>query len=111
MTALELAQKLSFKVINEGDGNLREIKGIYCCDLLSLVMGRAKADDAWVTVMGNINTIAVCVLSDVSCVVLSEGLTLDNEAMERAKAQNVCVLASELPTFEIALKIKNAITN
>lgn len=111
MTALELAQKLSFKVINEGDGNLREIKGIYCCDLLSLVMGRAKADDAWVTVMGNINTIAVCVLSDVSCVVLSEGLTLDNEAMERAKAQNVCVLASELPTFEIALQIKNAITN
>ena len=68
-------------------------------------MGRAKADDAWVTVMGNVNSIAVAVLSDVSCIVLSENMQLDAEALERAGTQGVCVLASELPTYETTRKI------
>ena len=57
MTAIELANQLNLTIITEGNGAEREIHGIYCCDLLSIVMGRAKADDAWITVMGNINAV------------------------------------------------------
>lgn len=105
MTALEMADKLEFKIINQGDGESRKIEGIYCCDLLSIVMGRAKANDAWVTVMGNLNSVAVAVLSDVSCIILSENMPLDNEGISKAKQQGVCVLSSAVPTFEIALQI------
>lgn len=104
MTPIELSEKLGFRIINEGDGRSRELCGIYCCDLLSVVMGRAKADDLWITVMANINTIAVAVLSDVSCVLLSEGVSLDEQGLEKAKMQGVCVLATELPTFEASAK-------
>ena len=104
MNPIELAQKAGFRVVNEGEGADRELCGIYCCDLLSVVMGRAKADDLWITVMGNINTIAVAVLSDVSCVLLSEGVSLDEDGMSRAKQQNVCVLATDLPTYEASAK-------
>lgn len=110
MNCIEMANAAGFNVITQGNGNHREIEGIYCCDLLSIVMGRAKENDAWITVMGNINSIAVAVLSDVSCVILSEGMTLDTEAKAKALGQDVCVLSSELPTFEIALKIKEVLS-
>ena len=55
MTPIKFAQKYNLTVVTPGDGS-REIKGAYCGDLLSWVMGRAKEDDAFVTVMANINT-------------------------------------------------------
>lgn len=110
MNVLDLAKELSFSVLVPGEGADREIKGIYCCDLLSFVMGRAKADDAWITVMANVNALAVAVLSDVSCIVLSEGMTFDEECLERAKQQNICILLSPLPTYETAMKITNLLS-
>ena len=105
MTPIELAEKLNLKVINQGEGLERKAGGVYCCDLLSIVMGRAKAGDVWITVMGNINSIAVAVLADVSCIILSENMQLDREALSKAVGQGVCVLASELPTYEIAAAV------
>ena len=40
----------------------REIKGAYVGDLLSWVMGKAEADNVWVTIMSNLNVIAVASL-------------------------------------------------
>lgn len=102
MTPLQLARELGLTVLASGDGDTRTIRGIYCCDLLSIVMGRAKSDDAWITVMGNINSIAVAVLADTACILLAEGIALDAEATAKAQAQNVCVLASPRPVFELA---------
>lgn len=109
MTCIELANQLNFTISNAGDGDIRTIEGIYCCDLLSIVMGHAKENDAWITVMGNMNSIAVASLSDVSCIVLSEGMVLDADGYSKAISQNICVLQSELPTYEIALKITNCL--
>ena len=105
MTPIELAKKLDFPILNVGAGKSRTVNGVYCCDLLSMVMGSAKQDDAWITVMTNINCIAVALLSDVSCIILSEDMVLDLDSMSKAISQNICVLQSELPTYETALKI------
>ena len=78
MTVEELIKKELFKVVVEGDDLSREVTGIFCCDLLSIAMGRAPSDSAWVTVMGNVNTIAVATLADVACVVLAEGAQPDD---------------------------------
>lgn len=107
-TPIELAETLGMRVLNRGDGAERQVGGVYCCDLLSIVMGRAKADDAWITVMGNMNSVAVAVLSDVSCIVLSENMPLDKDGLSKAAAQGVCVLQSELPTFELSRQIARA---
>ena len=42
----------------------REVSKVFCCDLLSIAMGKAPADGVWVTVMGNKNTLAVATLTD-----------------------------------------------
>ena len=83
----------------------RQLTGVYCCDLLSWAMGRAPADCAWVTVMGNTNAMAVSLLADCGCVVLAEGVSLDADALAKAQQQDLTVLASEQPIFETALAI------
>ena len=76
MTVKELAEKLELRTLVENDFD-REVTDCYVGDLLSWVMGRAPADSAWLTVMGNINSIAVATLADVSCIILVENAALD----------------------------------
>ncbi len=105
MTVKELLEKQIFPVVNEGEDTGRDISGVFCCDLLSIAMGKAPADSAWVTVMGNVNTIAVATLADVSCVIMAEGAVLDEVAQGKAREQGVTVLATEEPVFDAALKV------
>ena len=83
----------------------REIKGGYCGDLLSWVMGRAQSGDCWFTVMGNVNAIAVSVLADCACIVLCENSTLDGDAKKRAGMQDICVFSSEENAYTLANKL------
>ena len=92
-------------VVNKGDGLDREITTPFCCDLLSIAMGRAPSGCAWVTVMGNMNTLAVAALTDAACVILAEGAVLDEVAKKKAVDQEITVLSTEMPIFEAALKI------
>ncbi len=105
MTPIEFAKKYDMTVVSEGGGSCRNMEGAYCGDLLSLVMGRAKENDAFVTVMANVNTIAVAVLADVACVILCEGIHFDDAALARAEQQEVCILETEESTFAVALKL------
>ena len=105
MTVEDLIEKGIFQVAVEGEDLSREVTGIFCCDLLSVAMGRAPSDSAWVTVMGNVNTIAVATLADVACVILAEGAQPDDVCRSRASQQGVTVLATEEPVFEAALKV------
>lgn len=108
MTVKELSTMPEFSVVCMPDGE-REILGGYAGDLLSWVMGRAKEGDAWITIMSNVNIVAVCTLADPACIILSEGVTLDEEAKKRAEQQGVNILATELDTFAACAKIAKLI--
>ncbi|MBQ2848088.1 MAG: hypothetical protein IJE74_07515 [Clostridia bacterium] len=94
-----------FRTVSLPDGE-REINNVYIGDLLSWVMGRAKADDAWITIMSNINIVAVASLADVACIILAEGVTLDSAVAETATAKGVNILTSEKPAYETAMLLK-----
>ena len=96
-----------FRVLAEGDPG-REISRVFCCDLLSIAMGKAPADGVWVTVMGNRNTLAVASLTDTACIVLAEGVSLDESTLNKAAEEGIAVLATDLPVFDAALKIYQA---
>lgn len=104
MKVNELASLEGFSVVALPDGE-REIGGVYIGDLLSWVMGRAKADDAWITIMSNINIVAVASLADVACIILAEGVTLDASVIETANAKGVNILSAEMPAYEAAMQI------
>ena len=101
MTVNELMEKYALTPVTIPDGD-RDIAGGYCGDLLSWVMGRAHQDNVWITIMSNMNIVAVASLSDVSAVVLAEGVTLDQGVTDTATAKGVNILASEKSAFELA---------
>ena len=101
MTVSEFAKEYSLSVLAMPDGD-REITGCYIGDLLSWVMGRAKADDAWVTIMTNRNIVAVASLSDVACVLLAEGVVPEKEVIDLAAAKGVNLVGCEKNAFSIA---------
>ena len=101
MNVCELSAALGCTVL-AGEGGLdRPVTGGYCGDLLSWVMGRAHEGDAWITVMGNLNAIAVAVLADTACIILAENAALDADAKARADEQDVPVLQSAQPQFTL----------
>ena len=108
MTVYDLSKNSQFNVLTMPEPE-RQIDGVYIGDLLSWVMGRAQCDNVWITIMSNINVIAVASLSDVSCVLLAEDVTLDNEVLETAKAKGVNILSTPLAAYEAALKVSGII--
>ncbi|MBE6804912.1 MAG: hypothetical protein E7526_00080 [Ruminococcaceae bacterium] len=104
MTVSELSKNNSLTALCMPDGD-RVIKGAYIGDLLSWVMGRAKADNAWITIMSNSNTVAVASLADVSCVILAEGVTLEDSVIETAKQNNINILSTNLTAYEAAVML------
>ncbi len=105
MKVCDLFSEEGLRLLNEGNNAEREISVPYCCDLLSVAMGRMPADSAWVTVMGNVNTLAVAALADAACIILAEGSHLDEMALGKAKQQEITVFETELPIFEAALLV------
>lgn len=96
-----------FEVLNEGNNLDKEVTVPYCCDLLSIAMGRMPQGAAWVTVMANINALAVAALADAACVILAEGSKLDVLAVAKAKEKGITVLQTDRPVFDAALLIYN----
>ena len=104
MTVKALSDALGLEAVCMPEPD-REVSGGYAGDLLSWVMGRAASGDAWVTIMSNLNIIAVATLADPSCIILSEGVEPEEAVKERAQAQGVNLLRSRESTFYLCAKI------
>ncbi len=87
----------------------REIEGGYVGDLLSWVMGRVSENYAWITIMSNINIAAVASLADVACVILAEGVTLEEDVIRTAEDKSINILSSELSAYELCVKLSEHI--
>jgi predicted transcriptional regulator len=110
MKVKEIPGNFPFKVLNSSESaDEKEIGSVYCCDLLSIAMSRMSEEAAWVTVMSNLNTLAVASLTDVSCVILAEGVAVEDNMLSKAKEQGIALFSTELPVFEAASMIGKAI--
>lgn len=104
MTVEALAKELSLTTLCMPEGD-REIEGGYCGDLLSWVMSRADAGCAWITVMGNINAVAVCALAEISCLILADNAVLDEAARARAESEELPILRGDRNIYELAVAL------
>ncbi len=104
MTVRELASAMDLKTITMPNGE-KTVQGAYIGDLLSWVMGRANCGNVWITIMSNLNIVAVATLADVSCILLAEGVSLDDSVLKTAEGKGVNILASDNPAYELAAKL------
>ena len=109
MTVKELSKKLELTAVTLPDGD-REVTGCYIGDLLSWVMGAAKSGDAWITIMSNINIVAVATLVDVSCIILAEDVTPDENILNTAVEKGVNILSTQLPAYEASIKLSEILS-
>ncbi len=106
MTVCEMATRLSLTPLAVPEGE-REVFGGYVGDLLSWVMGRAESGCAWITIMSNINIVAVASLADVACVILAEGVTLEEDVRKTAEQKGINVYSSSQTSYQLAAAVAN----
>jgi len=103
MTNKDLEKALALKALTSIDAE-NEVEGCYVGDLLSWVMGRANEKEAWITVMGNVNAVAVAKLVDISCIILCEDAHLDDEAKQRAEENGIPIYSSGETAYRLAVR-------
>ena len=109
MTLKQIIDIKIFTAVNIGRDTERTVTKLYSCDLLSMALVKATVGCAWFTVIGNVNTIAVAVHTDCSCIVLCEGIKLDDYAYKKAVEHGVTVLCTDMPVFDAAIMLSTAI--
>ena len=101
-TVRELAELMNLDVM-AGEGGLdNPVSGMYICDLLSWVMGKAQEGDMWVTIQGHVNIVAVALLTVVSCIVVCESAEVMDQTISKANDENIPLLRSELTAYRLA---------
>jgi predicted transcriptional regulator len=105
MKVSELVEILDLKVYSGSNGLDREITGGYVSDLLSDVMGNAQEGQLWITLQVHQNVIAIASLKDMAAVIVVNNLEPMENAIRHSNNENIPVLGTSLPTFEIAGKL------
>lgn len=109
MKLSEVAKKLDLKPVTETIDYERDVNGCYIGDLLSWVMSKAQQDNLWITVMTNINIIAVATLTDVSCIVVPESIVVDAPTVQKANIQGINIFSSSKTSYQLACELAELI--
>ena len=107
MKVQELVEKLNLKVLSGANGLDREIDGCYISDLLSDVMGNAMEGNIWITLQTHKNVMAVASLKELACIILVKNLMPNDETIEQSNDEDLPILQTSLPTYEIAGLVYN----
>lgn len=101
MKLTELVQKLNLSVRSAKDHLEREVTGGYASDLLSDVLANSEEGNIWITLQIHQNIIGVASMKDLAGIILVNGREPEPETVEKADAENIPVMVSGLPTFEL----------
>ncbi len=80
-------------------------EGVYAGDLLSRAMSHVRAGNLWITIMNNMNVIAVASLTEAAAVLLAEGVSLPEEVQNAAKEEGITVWQSDSDVYHICKAI------
>ena len=104
MTVKEIIEKLDLKCLNEANLDA-EVSGAYASDLLSDVMGNARSGQVWITMQTHKNVTAIASLKDIPAVIIVKNGVPDEDMLEHAKDEDICILVSKEPTFQVCGKL------
>lgn len=103
MTIHDVLKPLDASVICGSDSGT--VDGVYVGDLLSRAMSHVQCGGLWVTIMSNVNVIAVATLTEPAAILLAENVMLQEDALASAKDNGITVLSSPLSAYEICARL------
>ncbi len=107
MKVKNLLESTDFFLISDNSGIENEVNGIYSCDLLSHVMGFASEKNILITVLNNINVLGVASLLDLSCVIFSHKIQVNEAIIIKSNELNIPLIGTKLTTSETVISLYN----
>lgn len=104
MKVKDIIEKLDLKCVNEANLDA-DITGAYSSDLLSDVMGNAKSGQMWITMQTHKNVTAIAALKDIPAIIIVRNGVPDEDMLEHAKEEGICILVSSEATFAVCGKL------
>ena len=101
----EIIKELGLEIKSKVPDLDKEVLGGYASDLLSDVIGNAKKDTIWITLQIHQNIVGVAVLKELSGILLVNGREPEEETLIKAEVEDIPILGTELPAFEIIGKL------
>ncbi len=106
MKLLDFAEKLQLEIMTEKDEDIElDINGAYVGDLLSIVMGKAKEKNVWITIQTHLNILAVAELIDISVIIIAEDMEISDDTINKAKEIGMPLLKSKEDAYKIACRL------
>lgn len=101
----EIIKKLNLSILTNNVKPEKEIVGGFVGDLLSVVMGKAKENNIWITIQGHLNIVAVASLVGIPCIIISEGFEADKDTIDKANEEDIVILSSNKSSYEIVSEL------
>ena len=101
MKLKELAEQLNLDVRSAKNSLEREVSGGYASDLLSDVLGNSQEGNVWITLQIHQNIVAVASMKDLAGIILVNKREPEQETIEKAEEEDIVIMVSELPAFEL----------
>lgn len=107
MKVKDIIPEINGKVLSCENKIDNEFKGICSSDLLSFVMSRGEKDNGIVTVLNNVNVLAVATLVEASCVIIPSSIEVQDMIIKKANDEDILIISTDLSTYEVCGKIYN----
>jgi hypothetical protein len=98
----EVIQKLNLSVRSAKNSLDCEVTRGYASDLLSDVLANGEEGNLWITLQVHQNIVAVASMKNLAGIILVNGREPEEDTIEKAQAENIVIMVTELPTFELA---------
>lgn len=98
----DLKERLNLILAAGEKGLDRSFSGGYCGDLLSDVMANASEHNVWLTVQTHQNIVAVAVLKEIACIIITCGNRPDQATCRKADEEKIPLFLSDRSAFDLA---------
>ena len=78
-----------------------DVSAGYTSDMLSCVMTGAENGSLWVTLMANLNIVAVATLLEIPAIIITENAQPDAATIARANQEGIVLLSTSADSFQV----------
>lgn len=96
-----------FVPLTKHDGSKTEVTSMFVGDLLSHVLGNANDGDILITVMSNINTLAVASLINLSAIIFPDNINVSEELIQKAEEEGIPMFSTTLSAKDTVIHLFN----
>ena len=105
MQVRKIMEEMELFLIAGASGVDNEINSIYICDKCSWVMSNAEQKSLWITMQNQPEIVDVAIVIGAACVIVSEGVYVGRDTVDKANSAGIPLFASSYTAFELSKQL------